>query len=939
MSSRRWIASVVSASLLLVATSFAQTATGSLQGVVKDASGAVLQGVKVLATNSATGAQRSSMTNDRGEYLFLNLPPSRYQILAQHPGFSDQKVEAVTVNVGITATVDISMSLAAVASVINVSSEAPTIDVQNVTVESVITQEQLNSLPTNGRNFQQLAMLSPMADNGSQSVGSSFDSTKTRVGAVSVGGGPGRYLNISIDGGDANDDFVGGQNLQISQDAVQEFSIVTQRYNAEDGRASQGVINVITKSGTNHLHGSGFWYFRDAAISNESQLDKNLGLPKPDFRKQQYGATLGGPVKPDRVFFFSSFERQQEHQFATYTSNGAFPTVDGVFKQPFWQNMYMAKMDVQLTRSLSFFGRYTQENNNLHNDTAGVPNVTPNTVVNIKNDFHTVTSGLTKVGTNWVNDLRFQYSDYHGATVDPHGNEDAPTLVFPDGVFGHNPQAPQFNIERKYQWRETLSVTRKQHSFKAGTEYIYQPEFGGQFGFGRNEFFYANDDYNPATGVVGPTNSIVSFVTFSQKLGSALNPPLHYVGLFAQDEWRPTSRITLNLGLRYDFEKNLFVPRNTTTNQVLYPVTGTPHDRYHNFAPRVGIAVDLFGNRRTVLNAGYGMYYEYQAITAATLYEALNQLPNAFEVIVIPAPVPFGPNNIPNFTGQPGFDIGFANSPNLTNPRVHEISAGISHELTEGVVLESNFVSSLGRDFPVFTDFNPIIDPVTGQRLRQAQFPTLGGVQMFVNGGHNRYLAWATQIRYRRHRLEFQGSYRLSQSKTDQDSTQGSPSDGVLNTANWQRDPTEYGYSNFDERHRFIASFVWNLPKGFLLSNIISASSGRAYTPLCNGCDANGDGFNGFFGIGDRTGPRGSLRGDPTFQLDLRGAKTFTFREKMSLQLLAEVFNLTNRANYGSNLNRITAPDGSIIPNSGFGQPIAIYTPPRQAQIGVRFSF
>src|SRR5438445_11983835 len=118
--------------------------------------------------------------------------------------------------------------------------------------------------------------------------------------------------------------------------------------------------------------------------------------------------------------------------------------------------MYMAKMDVQLTRSLSFFGRYPQENNNLHNDTAGVPNVTPNTVVNIKNDFHTVTSGLTKVGTNWVNDLRFQNSDYHGATFDPHGNEDAPTLVFPDGVFGHNPQAPQFNIERKYQWREPL---------------------------------------------------------------------------------------------------------------------------------------------------------------------------------------------------------------------------------------------------------------------------------------------------------------------------------------------------------------------------------------------------------------------------------------------------------------------------------------------------
>src|SRR5260370_6304083 len=254
MSSRRWIASVLSATLLLASASFSQTATGSLQGVVKDASGAVLQGIQVLATNSATGAQRSSTTNDHGEYLFLNLPPSRYQILAQHPGFSDQKLEAVAVNVGVTATVDFSLSLAQVKSIVNVSSDAPTIDVQNVTVQSVVTQEQLNSLPTNGRNFQQLAMLSPMADSGSQSVGSSFDSTKTRVGAVSVGGGPGRYINISIDGRDANDDLVGGQNLQISQDAVQEFNIVTQRYNAQDGPASQALINVITQSRTNNLH-------------------------------------------------------------------------------------------------------------------------------------------------------------------------------------------------------------------------------------------------------------------------------------------------------------------------------------------------------------------------------------------------------------------------------------------------------------------------------------------------------------------------------------------------------------------------------------------------------------------------------------------------------------------------------------------------------------
>ncbi|MBV9608048.1 MAG: TonB-dependent receptor, partial [Acidobacteria bacterium] len=765
---------------------------------------------------------------------------------------------------------------------------------------------------------------SPMADNGSQAVGTSFDSTKTRVGAISVGGGPGRYINISIDGGDANDDFVGGQNLQISQDAVQEFSIATQRFNAEDGRATQGIINVITKSGTNHLHGTGFWFFRDAALSNEKELDKQLGLPKPDFRKQQFGATLGGPIKRDKVFFFGSYERQQEKQFATFNSNGAFPTVDGQIPQPFWQNMYLGKLTVQLTPSLSFFGRYTQENNNLKNDQAGVQTATPQSVVNIKNDYHTVLGGLTKVAGQIVNDLRFQYSDYHGATVDPHGNENAPTLVFPDGIFGHNPQAPQFNIERKYQWRDTVSMTRGHHTLRVGAEYIRQPEFGGQFGFGRNEFFYANDDYNPQTGVVGPTNSIVQFTTFSQPLGNALNPPLSYVAFFGQDEWRPAPRVTFNLGLRYDFEKNLFIPRNTDTNQLLYPIIGVPHDRYHNFSPRVGVAFDLTGNRRTVLNAGYGLYYEYQAITSVTLYEALNQLPNPFEFISIPAPVPFGPQNIPDFTGQSGFTIGFSNSPDLRNPRVHQVNAGVSHEFSPGLVLESDFVASMGRDFPVFTQNN---------------YPGIGPVQIFVNGGHNRYLAWATQIRYRARRLEFQASYRLSQSKTNQDSTQGSAADGVLNTANWQNDPTEYGYSNFDERHRAVASVVWNLPHGVTAASIMNASSGRAYTPICNGCDANGDGFNGFFGIGDRTGPRGSLRGEPTFTLDLRGAKSFTMPRETSLELIFELFNLTNRANYGNNLNRITAPDGSIIPGSGFGQPIDVFTPPRQAQVAVRFKF
>jgi hypothetical protein len=920
---------LVSSVLLLVSAS-AQTSTGNISGRVTDPSGALLPGARITAKSLGTGATRTATTEASGTYAIVNLEPGGYAVDAEAAGFATRRVSPVTVNVGITTTVDVAMKVAEVTQQVEVQAVNAQIDVQNTTVQSVITESQLETLPVNGRNFQQLAILSPGASNGSPSVGSSFDSTKTRVGAVSVSGGPGRYINISIDGGDANDDFVGGQNLQISQDAVQEFSIVTQRYNAENGRATGGVINVVTKSGTNQWHGDGFWFLRDKSISAKNPLQENQ--PKPEFRNQQYGATLGGPLKRDLAHFFLAYERQQENRAAIYSSNGAFPSADGTIQQPFWQNMYLAKVTLQATPSLSFILRYSQENNKLRNDTAGVPNATPGAVVNIFNDFHTLLAGFTKVGKHYVNEFRFQYSDYNEGTVDPRGNENAPSLIFPNGVFGHNPQAPQFNVENKYQFRDTLGVLKANHDLKFGIEYIYQPDFGAKVGFGRNQFFYANDDYDPATNTVGPTNSIQSFTTFSQPLGNALNPALHYLALFAQDEWHVTPRLSLNLGLRYDFEKNLLIARDTPTNQILYPGTGRPHEDHNNIAPRIGFTFDLFGNRRTVLNGGYGLYYEYQAITASTLYEALNQLPNPYQFIFVPPPVPFGPDNIPDFTGQSGFEIGFANSVKFVNPKVHQFSVGVSHQITEKLVLESGFVGVFGRDLMAFFDFNPIINATTGERLRQAQFPTLGGVQMFGSGAKSRYLAWYAQFRYRAKQLEFQASYRLSQAKANTDSTQGAPADGVLDQVNWPNDPTEYGPTNFDERHRLVGSFTYYLPARFTVSGIIGAASARPYTPICNGCDPNGDGFAGFFGVGDRTGPRGSLRGNPTFTLDLRVAKEFGLGEHAKLQLIFETFNITNKANYGNNFQRISeAPD--------FQQPINIATPPRQAQIGVRATF
>jgi hypothetical protein len=296
----------------------AQTAnTGTITGVVKDQSGAVVSGATVRAINKATGAERRTTTSDSGVYELSTLVPADYRVEVEAQGFAKFVQETVTVNALSRVTVDPEMRAGGAAEQVTITGEsAPLIETTKSEVGGVVNQRQMENLPVNGRSFASLAILVPGA-----TLQPSFDPTKARVGTFSVGGATGRNINVTIDGGDNKDNAVGGLLQNFTMEGIQEFALSTQRFSAANGRSGGALLSVVSKSGTNSLHGSGFGFFRhDNLNANGPELlaDANPDLfaagdaVKPPFNRQQFGGSIGGPFVADKAFWFGTYERTRE---------------------------------------------------------------------------------------------------------------------------------------------------------------------------------------------------------------------------------------------------------------------------------------------------------------------------------------------------------------------------------------------------------------------------------------------------------------------------------------------------------------------------------------------------------------------------------------------------------------------------------------------------
>ena len=815
-----------------------QAATATLTGTVSDPMGAVIAGAKITATQTATGIKRDAVSNTDGLYVFSNLAPGDYELSIEAAGFATKVTKNLALNVGQTVTVNTQLEVDITkANVEQITYTPPLIDKSNSLIDGVILSREVQSLPLNGRNFLELALLIP-----GNSPAPNFDPTKTNTVVISSAGQLGRGGNVTIDGADTNDDVVGGSIQNISQDAIQEFQIATNRFSAQLGRSGSSVINVITKSGTNEFHGSGSFYFRDSSLQGlPATFDRSLNQ-SPPFDRQQYSFGLGGPIKKDRAWFFGSFEnRNQDGVVLVGTRNLATRSITrGFADSPL--DVFMTNNRVDWTPSdkdrLNF--RYSFEKEKGTAASTLVRSIgSASQRQSSENKSNVLIASYTRqISPIDVNSFNFSFSTFRNDTlpVTP-----GPQLTFPSIQDGASFRVPQQTKQRRLQFSDTYSMVRGNHTVYIGGE-IQRVESDLDlkvFQTGRIELIEDFPDFDRNLDGRVDDNDLLFAVTlrsgFPQR--SLVLPDTNntYFAEFVQDDWRVHRQLTLNLGLRYEVDTDVKnVSRVDELNPLILPfLRGTRSTDKNNFAPRVGFNYST-RDGSTSIHAGYGIYYDRVTLEIQTLERGLDgrALPvevRAGNIFFIPPQFLFDPVNgvfpppaptLANpFTGfvLPGAGAGGINiiDNDLQNPMVHQMNVGVQRELGKHLAVRADYVRNIGTHF--------IIGRVVGTVPLN---PVVGGPDIVKNiesSVRTKYDGLLVSLERRFARAyQFRASYTLSRSSNYANDDQIPFSNGPIDSNDLRR---EYGPTPNDQRHRFTFSGEFNLPAGIRLSPILTLAS------------------------------------------------------------------------------------------------------------------
>jgi hypothetical protein len=1031
----QFVTTIVMVVLLLAAAPLqilAQTAnTGVITGVVKDQTGAVVGGATVKAINKGTNFERKTTSSDSGVFEIPQLTPGEYRLEVEASGFSRYVQETVTVNVLSRVTLDAELRPTGSAEQVTVSGDAaPLVETGKTDVSGVINQRQLESLPVNGRSFASLAVLIPGA-----TLQPSFDPTKARVGTFSVGGSTGRNLNITVDGGDNKDNAVGGILQNFTMEGIQEFALSTQRFSAANGRSGGALLSVVSKSGSNSLHGSAFGFFRhDALNTNAAKLlleanPNTFANPseavKPPFNRQQFGGSIGGPFVKDKAFWFAAYERTRERGNSLVTGDAreqigfleplGYQAVE-FLPQPFNDHQYTVKTDFNVLNNHTFSARFAGQNNDALNDQAGFLIVQTDLSGGNEslNDLYSFLGGWTWTATpRIVNQFTYQFADFDNRI---NATTDLPQLVFPSGLsVGRNGNVPQQTLQRKHQFRDDLTWNRGSHGWKFGTDFTWVSKLGGLFAFNsapEYDFNFDAEDIvnNPNQFPQGfNTNQVLPGpITCAAIVGSPACTAAELAGIgvvsgiflsggdpsftlrdgakqwswYAQDDWKISPRLTLNLGLRYDVDYGFVDSNNQVNNRTFqfFQIINHPYgsrvveDDKNNFSPRFGFAWDFKGDARSVVRAGYGIYYD-QSFLNVPLFavqlanpEIYATFQNVNDNLALNSAPPVVPRPLTNpLPGARGRLI----DPDFEAPYTQQFNIGYAQELGRNAAIEFDYVHILGLHEFTGLEANPRIGPLqNAQRADsatsfprflapaisanaaalQAAFGTanpFGRITVAQSDGRSRYDAFTVSFKKRyANRYLLNAHYTLARAVA----WFGTIADFGLQPINPfnKFDPeANFGYSPEDERHRFVLSGIVDLPWGIQVAPILQLASARPYSifPSCGACDINKDGVANDReprdGNDQNQLPPATERGDKFSQVNVRVSKYFNFSEKKKLGFFFEAFNLFNTANFGNQFQNVVGADDFKRPvnffgATGFSEPLGI---PFQAQFGFRFSF
>ncbi|MDQ3907639.1 MAG: TonB-dependent receptor [Acidobacteriota bacterium] len=997
-------ATLACAALSLFATlslAQSQATTGDIEGRVTDQQGAAVQNVTVTAKNQATGLEKTATSDAEGIYRVTFLPPGQYTVTTSGvSGFQATNLQNVTVTVGGKTPLDITLAVGGANIDVNVVSEAQVVETTRTSVATTINQRSIENLPINGRNFQDFATLSP---------GVVRD---PRGGDLSVGGQRGTLNSLQVDGVDNNNTFF-GQALgrggvrppyQFSEESVQEFQVNQNGFSAEFGRAGGAVINVVTKSGTNDFHGGAFEYFRDESLNSNDPVTKaneaRRGQPnkRPPFRINQFGGRLGGPIVRNKAFFFFTYDGQRSDipqpldvpnlSTAPAAAQSILLPKLNTYQVGRSQDVFLGKSDIALNRSNQLSLRYNHQGfngkNNENNGTLSAEEHSGDSLVKSDTFSGTLLSTMTR---RTVNEFRFQLA----RDKEPgQANSDAPEAVINTGGgnlnIGRNNFSPRETTIKRVQFIDNVSYLRGRNNWKTGLDFnfdrifnFFPGLFNGSYTFPSYAAFANNTPSAYTQNFAGANTS-----------GGTTHPDLSEYAFYVQDDVRVTPKLTLNLGLRYDYEGMACPPVQNTDPLLLSNGIDTarcPKDK-NNFGPRFGFS--YAPDERTVVRGGFGLYYgRTPAIVLGTVHSQ-NGI-NVTGVNLNAAQIAAAGLVYPNILTAP--PAGTSANPNLfvfaqdyVNPYVEQGRLGVEREVWHKMSLSATYLYYHGLHLTRTRDINlfpPTAFARTGpdgqtytflrfssaRPISRATGTSYNRISIFESAAHSLYNGLALQATQRFTRgFQFIAAYTLSKAKDDRpDQTIVVVGADDAKIVENQLDPeADYARSDTDIRHRFVFSPVYEWGKihwsdnavarflfsDYTLSGIAQFQSGTPYSALVGG-DPNND--------GNRSNDRlpGTRRNQFTtpavYQFDVRVTRNIPLREQMRVRLIAEAFNLFNRSNvatvnniffnYSGGANGVLTFPSFI---TAFGTPRSFQSPasgtttfviPRQLQLAVKFDF
>jgi len=966
--------------LFCTISAFSQRPTATLTGVVSDPSGAIIPNATATATNKATNLSRTTTTNIDGVYVISSLPIGEYEVSFSATGFpTKNKYLNISLNVGQTVTLNTELGVGGPEAIVEIT-DSPNVDTETSKVDAVIDDKTIENLPLNGRNFLELALLTP-----GNTIAPNFDPTKTNTVLISSAGGLGRGGNVMIDGTDNNDDVVGGSLLNVSQDAVQEFQVATNRFSAEYGRSASSVINVVTKSGTNNLRGSLAFFERDRKLQGlPATFDRNN--PTPPFDRQQYSFTLGGPLVKNKLFAFGSLE-YRDQDGAVLVGIRDVPNrriTRGFAVAPLKDLLLNSRIDYNADDKNSFNFRYSFEDVDARDSSKLDRSIgSASYLQNLQNRFHSFMTNWTSVlSPNMVNNFSFSVNNFKNAT-DPVSN--GIQYTFPSILDGSSFRVPQGTTQNRLQFSDVFSMVSGNHTLKFGGEFqrVDSSLFLGVFRQGRIEFVqdFANADRNN-DGQINDGDLLFAVTLRSQFPDRDLNlsdVDNNYFAFFVQDDWRVTRNFTLNLGLRYEVDTNV---KNNSGYNSINPLVASFYkgDRkadLNNFAPRVGFNYAVL-NDKLSFHGGYGIYYDRVTLQIITLERGLDG--RSLPVSVRAGNALTDPNGVPIFLDQNGRFLPFAPTianpfigfvlpgagasginiidNDLQNPMVQQSNLGLQWEFTKNYVFRADFLHNFGTRFIIGRNIGVVDNPVVGGPDRVVNLES--SVKFKYDG-----LLLSVEKRFA-NRFGFRANYALSKAFNYANDDQIPFSNGPINSNNLQ---LEYGPTPNDQRHRFTFAGTVELPYGFRLSPILSLASGVPMDIILPDASSrvpqlqrnaggrlfkNASELNAFLTQYNASrspanqlplAPANAKFNDNFSSLDLRLSKVFKFKERFSLEPIVEVFNTFNTTNILGVSNTNYSGFGNVLGTPNFGQPVTTAGGvfgsggPRAFQFAVRFTF